>query len=404
MKHRSLIAILSALVLLLTFVACGSKTGEEASSATSTEATGVIAPDAGQVNEVPADQTLESSASETLYSPSLAFEDTTAATTTAKVTTTKAATTTKAPVRTDGKTKWEISAAGITAPIAGAKVLRAWNAKENGVAVEAYRLEYGAKHETWGSSGSANSAVVQPVITVAVIHASPDHFYSTTSNQALGKPLATVEQVADKVEPLIGVNIAYWLGGTTSPRFVVDCPVVVGGKIVQAGTISWPSLNIYKDGTWEYATISPENVNDLLAKGLVFNVVDQHVPIQGGERTYSWGNGNGNGGDNEPYGFFGQIDKNTYVIATGEFMNRNDMVDVLLAYGVQTVVEINGGNSAMLYLKGVGNAPNPTSDGKSLQGLNKLNLTDNEHQYLLGIFGGEGKGGTNATIDFVYFK
>ncbi len=417
MKTRRMIALIISCICLLTFVACtGTQTPDNTTTdsalsvAADSAAAGLTAGDADsqtQADLLAATAIAAGTEAAPLTSATQAAATQAAATQAAatKAATTKAATTKAATTKAanNGKTKWEINVAGVRVPVAGAKVLRAWKAEQNGVSVDAYRMEYGARHDTSGSSGSTNVANVQPVITVAVINATPDHIHTTTARQALGKPLATVEEVARAVEPLIGINIAYWFN-SANPRFVVDCPVVVGGKLVQPGTVQWPSLNIYEDGTWEFDPISPANVQAKLARGLVLNVVDQHVPIQNGVRTYAWGNGNGNGGDNEPYAFIGQIDKDTYVLAAGEFMNRNDMVDVLIDFGVQTALEVNGGNSAMIYLKGVGNAPNPNTDAKNLVGLNKLNMTDNEHQYLLGIFGGKGRGGVNATIDFIYFK
>ncbi|MDR2525642.1 MAG: hypothetical protein LBC83_05600 [Oscillospiraceae bacterium] len=399
MKKKRLTALLIALVLFIGLTACGEDGAKEAAGGT-TQATqsALVSAPSEQAKEVTVPTQLAAASS-------AALAPTTADTPAGAPQSVKAKASSAAAAKpAGGKTKWEISTAGITAPL-GAKLLRAWVAEQNGVKVEAYRLEYGAAHATSGSSGSAKVVTVQPTVTIAIVHAAPEHFYSATAKQATGKNVTTVGELANAVKPLIGVNVAYWYDNA-NPRFVVDCPVVVGGKLVQNGPTDWPSLNIYKDGTWEFDRISPATVNGMLARGLTFNIVDQHVPIQNGRVTYRWGSDYplSNGGDNEPYGFYGQIDKNTYIIAAGEFMNRNDMVDLLVAYGTQTAVELNGGNSLLLHLEGVGNAPNPNSTGKSLQGLNKLNITDNEHQYLLGIFGGQGKGGTNATIDFIYFK
>jgi hypothetical protein len=391
MKMRAMIGISCFLLLFSFLVGCG----EEALVPSTTG-------EAVQTQEVAAAAAAAASIA-ALSEVTTALPETTATLTAAassagKVT---AAATKKTQSAAPKMTKWEVDIAGIKVPAANTKLLRAWKASQNGISVEAHRLAVGAPRTVSGTSGSSNKALVQPVVTVAKINASPERLFSKTAQQVFpSRGKATVEEIAQKEGALIAFNNSYFGNAEQPfPTYTVSSPIVRDGKVVSSGGGSQFALNIYEDGRWVREDITPATVDQQLANGLYSSQVDLMVGISGGERAYTW-----NDVGDEPYLFFGQIDKNNYVVAIGEFLSRDAIVTVMLAYGVQTAFECNGGNHAYLFLDGVGNAPNPTTDGKSLQNLNKLNLLDNEQQYLLGIFAGKGKGGPDTNIDAIYFK
>ncbi|MDR1464848.1 MAG: hypothetical protein LBJ11_06070 [Oscillospiraceae bacterium] len=415
MKRGLALSLCLLLFAAVGFGCAGQPAGDPA-SAVSTKADDVSAADPAAVGESAAaavvarasESTVPTTAAPTLtaFAPAaettpLARAATTAAAAAPKTTKTTVPKPTQAPV--SGKTKWEVDASSVQTKAAGATVLRAWKASRGTVSVEAHRLSYGAKRVTSGTSGSANRATVQPIITVAVVTASPESVHAATAAQVFPElGCATVEDLAQAKGALVAVGLSYSNQHESAfPVYTVQMPVVREGKVVATGSQSWPVLNVYRNGDWKYEDVNSGTVAKQLGAGLQFNIVDQMVPVKNGKVDFVYHDA----GD-EPFVFVGQIDKTHYLLGVGEFMSRDNMIQVLLAYGAKTLAEINGGNCAYLYLAGVGNALNPNTKAPQLlnSNTNKLNLMDNESQYLLGIFGGKGMGGKDKTIDFLYFK
>ncbi|MDR2753486.1 MAG: hypothetical protein LBB50_04170, partial [Oscillospiraceae bacterium] len=271
-------------------------------------------------------------------------------------------------------------------------------ASQSGVQVEAHRLQWGPKKAVtsrWGYT-----AEVQPVITVAKIAADPSHLHFRDAQQILNTDVKTIEAMAKEEGALIAFNGVYFSSHTPPSYYTIGAPVVRDGVVVsQANDSAEWSLLGWNDGRWSREYISGATVQQQLGNGLRFSISDHHVPVEGGQVVYTWPEDGV-----QPYSMFGQIDASHYVIAIGEYAHRSDVAAACVAYGAQTVVELNGGNCAYLYLKGVGNAPNPGATTNTLKQLNKLNLLFNEEMAMLGIFGGKGMGGPDQSIDMIYFK
>ncbi|MDR2647068.1 MAG: hypothetical protein LBB67_02975 [Oscillospiraceae bacterium] len=298
------------------------------------------------------------------------------------------------------RTKWEVDVTGIVPPV-GTTLTRAWRINQGGIKAEALRLLVGKEREVRGTSGSVVSAKVQPAMTLVQIECRPDQIHSQSAQQLMGtEGGAYVENMAKKAGALIALSGAYFSElGTDKLSFTVPAPMVREGKVVATGAAEDLSLNIYDNGDWRYETINAGNVGGAIARGLNFNEVDMMVPLLDGVVTWKWHDV----GD-EPYVFLARVDSTHYLIAVGEFLSRDTMLSILIDCGAKTAVELNGGNSAYLYMQGVGNAVHPNAATATLRNLNKLKLMDHEQHYMLGIFNGYGQGGPENAIDFIYFK
>lgn len=328
--------------------------------------------------------------------------------TTAAPATTKPAATTRPPA---GRTPHEISVSGLRSKMPGATVVRAWRIADNatGTKVEVHKLSYGKPFSTTykHSDGKTYTHTIQSYCFVAMVSCKPTQFRNTCAELVVNKDEALVNDMAKKVGALVAINNEGY-SGHWSPKyslFLAPGPVIKEGQLVQnTNGEDYGCFGIYKNGTWvRNLTIGPDNYKSEIDNGLFFTMSKggaAHV-IWDGKRTVTFKEDLILFSGLRNRTFFAQVDANNYLLMVGEFMDRDLMVDILLAYGAQKGFRVNGGNCSYMYLKGVGNVTG--SIGPSLRNLDKLNRLEQEwkgdHKYL-----GPNHGGPCPAKDMIYVK
>ncbi|MDR1734739.1 MAG: hypothetical protein LBR73_07675 [Oscillospiraceae bacterium] len=312
-------------------------------------------------------------------------------------------------------TRWEVDAASVESPAEGARVIRAWKAERGGVKVDAYRLAVGEPHTVIGTDASyhpdpTRTAIAQPVLALEIIECAPERLHSRTSQQILGaagKNGGRINLMANMSGAIAAMSGVYFYGSGTKNEltFVSTCPIVREGVVVSDRGGTQNVLNIYTDGRWVWESQNAANVQAHIDDGLSFTVADMMVPYHNGQYWSDLGEEGWNDTGTEPYSFMAQIDATHYMFAVGEYMPHDLIVDVLISAGAKTIVEADGGNHGYLFLEGVGNSVHPAALHSLANFVNsKINMLDNEYQYLLGIYAGEGKGAAMKEIDLFYIS
>ncbi len=369
----------------------------------------------------------ESSSTDTTTTTSTTVEDTTqttteealTSTTTTKTTTTTKENTEKSTSKTTTTTKkavvkshkYEVDKNSVKS-VSGATVERAWKLSENGIDIEIHRIAYGDKitqRFTKGKGGFSDqydnaidyekTVTYQPYATVAIVTAEPERLKISTAKQLLGKNTAKVEEMARKADALIAVNCEACASGKGYSEPVRRYSIVRNGQIIQdynAESRVAP-LQMYRDGTWKFATITSANSKELVSQGLYNTVRHQDISITKGKVTAGIGDAY-----HHNRTMIGQISENKYVLMCGEFMPVVDMAEILVKYGVHTAIVTNGGNCTSMYVKGIGNTTGTT--GPKLVNMNKVNVLETEFFGTHGLLAGNKKGEDCYEPDILYFK
>ncbi|NLB36743.1 MAG: phosphodiester glycosidase family protein [Clostridiales bacterium] len=299
-------------------------------------------------------------------------------TTKRKTTTNKKTTTTK---KTSQESKIEISASSVNAPAANTKVQRAWRVKSGGVTVEVHKLAYGAPEWRTFSKKYTKSMNYQQICNIAIITCPANRFRCKCAEQLLGREEGLVYDMARSAGALVAVNCegysGHWDTSVKEKRFITNGPVVRDGNIVQNSSGADNFYLIYKNGTWtDVEKVSGSNVNSLINNGLSFTLVPQQKVIWDGKNVLTGNMANESASQTRNRTMIGWIDSTHYVMAAGEFMRINEMVEVLLDYGVKKAFMLNGGNCSYMYLKGVGNVTGTISPKMKYQ--DKVNVLEQE--------------------------
>lgn len=348
------------------------------------------------------------------FAPSSTIKTTVTTTKRTTTTTKRTTTTTKRPATTipsgSGKTPHEISTAGITSKMSGARVLRAWRIASGATSVQVEKLSYGSNIN---ATYQGKSYSVPQICFIALVTCKPENFRSTCAKLTFNKDEALTNDMAKSVGALIAINNESYTGHwseTKSAAFIADFPVVKEGKVVQNPSASGKCYAVYKDGTWvQNLSLGPANVNAEISKGLSFTEGNSATPVvwPGFSRrrdTYEVQNvllGDGTDALRNRT-LVAQIDTTHYLLMVGEFMRWKTMIDILQAYGATKIIRCNGGNCSYMYLKGVGNVTQ--SKGPSIVNLDKLNLLESEWKYRNGYLKNGAQGGPCPAIDIIYVK
>ncbi len=344
---------------------------------------------------------------------------TTTTTTTTKATekeTSKKVTTTKSKSTTTQKavkrsTKYEVSVNSVQT-VSGATLERAWKLSENGIDIEIHRIAYGDKitqHFTHGKGGFADQydyaidyekdVTYQPYATVAIVTAAPEKLMISTAKQLLGTNMAKVEDMAQKANALIAVNCEAAAAGKGYAQPARRYSIVRNGTIIQDynSESKVAPLQLYRDGTWKFATITSANSKELVSQGLLNTIRHQDISITKGKITAGIGDAY-----HHNRTMIGQISANKYVLMVGEFMPVVDMAEILVKYGVQTAIVTNGGNCSYMYVKGIGNTTGTAAP--RLLNTNKVNIIETEFFGTHGLFANGKMGEDCYEADILYFK
>ncbi|HZJ77883.1 MAG TPA: phosphodiester glycosidase family protein [Clostridia bacterium] len=308
--------------------------------------------------------------------------------TTKKPTSTKKAPATKKP--TTYTSNMEVAASSVIAKAKGTTVLRAWRLNKGDVSIEVHKLAFGSpKKRTFDYKNNTGKRTrtlnYQEVCNVAIISCPPERVNSQCAEQLLNKDEGLTFDMARSAGALIAVNGEYYEGhwSPAESKFFGDGPVVRNGKVVNGKTAAsngFKPFTMNKDGTWsDQMTVNGDNVNELIKNGLRFTLYEANKVIWNGKKTFS------NSDKNHNRTMFGQIDKNHYVMAVGEFISIDSMIGILLDYGAQKAFMLNGGNCSYMYLKGVGNVTGTISP--KLKHHDKINMLEQEFYGLHELLG-----------------
>lgn len=327
--------------------------------------------------------------------------------------TTKTTTTTKATTTTVKyeyiNNKYEIKTSGVKTYIG--KVLRAWHLTGNGCDITVSRIQYGSKYsQTFNNKNiygtntkkyqidNPKTLEITPYCNVAVIKTSDPTKFKISA----GTKRNYTEECAKSLSAVIAV-------AAEDNYFEKEGAVIRNSKIFKSYTgtdkATKKRLITYRDGrTWEYKPLDNATANTLIKNGAYNSItIQRNKPIiSGGKAQIS---------ENETFvrnqTYAGQIDKNTYVLVTTEFMKVLDVIKVMQAYGVKEAVQINGGNCTQMYVKGVGNTTG--SKATQISPLNKIGVLETEffgNNKLLGLNdkGQQKLGGPcTETYSIIYF-
>lgn len=396
MTKRLFAVLLTSLLILMSFTACGTKTPEpgtttaEDISAAETESNAQTSAEETAASSKSASESAEPSTAQSAQKP-----------TSNKPASKPAATAKSNNSGSSSKGKLEVSAASVKS-VAGAKVLRAWKLNSNGVNIEIHRIAYGAQITQAFKKANADGAIdydktvtYQPIINVAIITCSPDHIGVASSQQLLGTNVGKVEDMGRKSGALIAIN------GEAGSTYKKGAPTIRSGSIVSTDGQGQKRLLIYKNGTWKVETLTNENCKSYISQGVYNSLRYQRQVITNGKAT----------NEHDTYyhnrNVFAQISENKYILAVGEFMPLDNMMKVLIAYGARNAFLLNGGNCSSMYVKGIGNTTGTRAT--QLKNLNKPCVIESEFFAANGMLGlnsaGKQKlGGPCNEIDIVYVK
>lgn len=163
---------------------------------------------------------------------------------------------------------------------------------------------------------------------------------------------------------------------------------------------------IYKNGDWKVVkNFDTETAKAEIAKGAWVSVRYQDVTVTNGQSTAKFKRTDKNTG-REYYRFqnyLGHTYDGKIIFLTTEMMPTNYVLDILKAYNCKDAVQINGGNSSYMYVKGFGNTTGTT--GASVKNLNKVGYLETEWFAVNGFLAaGKGGGPSYSDLDVVYFK
>lgn len=312
-----------------------------------------------------------------------------------KTTTTQKKNKVAAPTPTTSK--YEVSPSAINHYIGTVK--KAWIINDMpGIKVQIGRVELN-KNVTQHFDKNINTQIVnpktityKPTCSVAVITCdNPERLKGSK-----GTSLTQTETIAKNV----GANIA--LDGVATYETASEAVVRNGDLYKQyTGTPGGArqQLVMYRDGTWKFVdNFDNETARNEIAKGAYNSISFQHIAVQNGQIVAKRGS-------NEVYrnrAYIGRISSNKYVFMTTEFMPVYDAAEVLKAYGVQDAVQTNGGNCALLYVKGIGNTTGAT--GGKIAPLNKVGYLETEWFAKNGMLASKRGGGPcDHELDIFYF-
>lgn len=298
---------------------------------------------------------------------------------------------------------------GFSSPVGTVK--RAWIVKspngqalsQSGLDVRISRIELNKtvtqRFDTNVSRQIVNPKTIsyKPCCSLAVITCTdgdPTHIKLTENTS--GKTAQTPD-LAKSVNAVMAVN------GHTMEYHEDTAAVIRNGRIFKRytgnGTVKHPRLIMYRDGTWEIGTLDNEEAQAAVARGAYNSICYQDVTVRDGKLTayiqpkpiYH----------NRTY--LGQISKTKYIMMVTEFMPIDDVANLLISYGCKTVIQIEGGNCAHMYVNNVGNTTG--TNGASVRDLNKIGYLETEWYAGKGMLEGKKGGGPcGHEIDVLYVK